>query len=278
VIWLLVIALVIAELLVTEIIHRIDTKKGAARMARTIANNSKALYSGPSEFAEIRAADFGDLNHQLYNRAQAELEAFDFRYLADIENLTATRQMPTMRTFIRALSGDHGSTSAGIYHLKLRGFHRFLQRVGVLPREALFIDLESEFSDGSFLATSNTRGRDLSSDVPGILRQSLPVETTVPDLVAAHRKQFAIQCREGRTATRAGSLAEIRAMQNRLQEAKNRHKKSLGFVDGEQLARIAAKHGNAELNHQLALELKTLRAQNLAASSSTTGTPAVSGR
>jgi hypothetical protein len=67
-------------------------------------------------------------------------------------------------------------------------------------------------------------------------------------------------------------------MQHRLQEAKNRHKKNLGFVDGEQTARIAAKHGSTEQNHELALELKALREQNLAASASVAETPAVSGR
>jgi hypothetical protein len=67
-------------------------------------------------------------------------------------------------------------------------------------------------------------------------------------------------------------------MQHRIQGAKNRHKASVGFVDGEQMARIAARHGNPEANHQLALELKTLRAKNLAAASSSTETPAVSGR
>lgn len=257
----------------SEICRRIFTPK---RAARRIVANSKALYAAPHEFAEIRAADFRDLDHQFYNRAQSELEACGFRHLADIENLTGSRQMPAMRTFIRALSGDHRSTSAGIYQIKFRGFYRLLQLAGVLAQKPFFIDLESEFSDGTFLATSNTSGHDLSSAVPVVQRQSLPQGTPIAQLVAAHREQFARQCQEGRTATKFGSLAELLAMQHRLQEAKNRHKRSLGYVDGEQTARIAARHLNAEDNHELALELKALRAQNLAASPSGAETPAVS--
>jgi hypothetical protein len=260
---------------VPEICRRIFTPK---RAARKIVETSKAIYSRPHEFAEVRAADFRDLDLAFYNRAQAELEAFGFRHVADIEDLTATRQFPGMRTFIRALAGDSGSTSAGIYQLKFRGFYRLLQLVGVLPKKPFFIDLETEFSDGTFLATSNTRGTDLSSDVPGIQRQIFPAETPIAQLVAAHREQSGPQCQEGRIATKVGCLAEIRALQNRLQEAKNRHKKNLGYVDAEQTARIAAKFGNAEDNHALALELRALRAQNLAASPSGADTPAVSGR
>ena len=258
----------------SEIWRRISAKG----LARKIVNDSKALYSNRHEFAEVRAADFRDLNHQFYNRAQAELEAFGFRYLADIEDLTLTRQYPGMRTFIRSMTGDHGAISAGIYQLKFRGFYRLLQLLGVLAKKPFYIDLESEFSDGIFLATSNTSGTDLSGDVPGILRQRAPAETSIPELLAAHRKQVARLCQEGRTIIKVDSLAEVQASQHRLQEAKNRHKTSIGHVDAEQLARIAAKHGDPETNHQLALELKTLRAQNLTAAPSTTATPALSGR
>jgi hypothetical protein len=259
----------------SEICRRIFTPK---RAAREIVENSKALYSAPHEFAEIRASDFRDLDHQFYNRAQAELEAFGFRHVADIEDLTVSRQMPAMRTFVRILIGDHRSTSAAIYHLKFRRFYRLLQLIRVLPQKPFFIDLESEFSDGTFLATSNTRGTDLSGDVPGIQRQTFPAETPIGQLMAAHREEFGRQCQEGRTATKVGCLAEVRAAQHRMQEAKNRHKQTLGHVDGEQTARVAAMFNDTEANHELALELRALRAQNLAASGSAADTPATSGR
>ena len=258
----------------SEIWRRISAKG----LARKIVKDSKALYSNRHEFAEVRAADFRDHNHKFYNRAQAELEAFGFRYLADIEDLTLTRQYPAMRTFIRSMTGDQGSTCAGIYQLKFRGFYRLLQLLGVLAKKPFYVDLESEFSDGIFLATSNTGGTDLSGDVPGILRQKAPAETSIPQLLAAHREQVSRLCQEGRTTIKVNSVTEVRALQHRLQDAKNRHKQSIGHVDAEQVARIAAKHGDPEANHQLALELKTLRAQNLAASPSTTTTPAVSVR
>lgn len=258
----------------SEIYRRIAAK----RAAREIVADSKAIYAGRHEFAEIRAADFRDLDHQFYNRAQAELEAFGFRYMADIEDLTLSRQMPRLRTFVRVLVGENRSTTAAIYHLKFRGFYRLLQLVGALPQKPFFVDLESEFSDGTFLSISNTRGNDLSSDVPGILRQAFAAETPIGQLLAAHREAFQRQIHAGQTATQVGTLAEVHALQHRLQEAKNRHKKSIGYVDAEQVARAAARFDNAEGDQQLARELGVLRDQNLAATASSADSVAVSGR
>ncbi len=251
---------------------------GPKRAAREIVDDSKALYSTRHEFAEIRAEDFRDLDHQFYNRAEAELEALGFGHVADIEDLTVSRQFPAMRTFIRLLTGDQRSTTASIYHLKFRRFYRCLQLVGLLAQKPFFIDLESEFSDGTFLVTSNTRGIDLSSDVPGVCRQALPQATAIAAVVAAHREAFRQMCQGQRTVTKVSTLAEMRALQDRLQAAKNRHKKSLGYVDAEQLARAAAKFEYDDANHQLALELRVLREQNLAGTARGSNAPVVPAR
>ena len=236
------------------------------RVARKIVGDAKALYSAPHEFAEVRAASFRDVDHRFYDSKRAELETLGFQYLADIEDLTLSRQYPSMRTFVRALVGDAGTVSAGIYQLKFRGFYRLLQLFGVLARKPFFVDLESEFSDGTFVATSNTATTDLSSSVPEIHRQSLPQETPVARLLAVHREQVELRRQKGLIPTRVRSMAEVLSLQDRLQQAKNRHKQSLGYVDGEMTAKIAAKFNNPVGDYHLARELNRLRAQNLAAS------------
>jgi hypothetical protein len=257
--WLWFVLLVVVPL----VLQHVFTPK---RAARKIVADTKAIYSAPHEIVEIRAASFRDLNHRFYDNTRAELEAFGFRYLADIEDLTLSRQFPSMRTFIRALIGDEGTISAGVYQLKFRGFYRLLQLVGLLARKPFFVDLETEFSDGTFVATSNTAGTDLSSPVEEIHRYRLAQAAPVAQLLAVHREQVATRLQKGLIPTRLRSLAEARAMQERIQLAKNRHKQSIGFVDAEMTAKIAATTGDAEKNQEVARELKLLRDENLAAS------------
>jgi hypothetical protein len=236
------------------------------RVARKIVADSKALYSAPHEIVEVSAATFRDLDHRFYDNTRAELESLGFQYFADIEDLTLSRQYPSMRTFIRVLTGDEGTISAGIYQLKFRRFYRLLQLVGMLARKPFFVDLETEFSDGTFVATSNTTGTDLSSPVPEIHRYRLPQAVPVAQLLVVHRAQIEVRRQNGLIPTQLRSLAEVRAMQDRIQHAKNRHKQSIGFVDAEMTAKIAATVGDKEKNYELARELKVLRDKNLAAS------------
>lgn len=257
--WLWFVLLVV----VPFILQRIFTPK---RTAQKIVADTKALYSAPHEIVEVRAASFRDLDHRFYDTKRAELEAFGFQYVADIEDLTLSRKYPSMRTFIRALTGDQGTISAGIYQLKFRGFYRLLQLVGLLARKPFFVDLETEFSDGTFVATSNTTGTDLSSPVPEIHRYRLEQAVPIAQLLVVHREQVEVRRQKGLIPTRLRSLAEVRAMQDRIQHAKNRHKQSIGFVDAEMTAKIAATVGDEEKNYELARELKVLRDKNLAAS------------
>lgn len=245
------------------ILQHIFTPK---RAARKIVATSKAIYSAPHEVVEVRASTFRDLDHRFYDATRVELEALGFRFLADIEDLTLSRQFPSMRTFIRSLTGDQGTISAAIYQLKFRGFYRILQLAGLLARRPFFVDFETEFSDGTFLATSNTAETDLNSAVPEIHRYRLAQAAPVAQLLAVHREQLELRRQKGLIPTRVSSLAEARALQDRLQQAKNRHKHGLGYVDAEMTAKIAATVGEAEKNYELARELKVLRDENLAAS------------
>ena len=247
------------------------------KAAREIVADTKAIYTARHKFAEVSASApcFRDLDHGFYARAQAEFDAEGFRYLGDIEDRTVSRQFPKMRTFVRLFLGDGGSISGNAYHGKVRGFWmRLLKLVGLLPAKPFYIDLETEFSDRSFVATSNTLGADLSAEVPGILRQTFAQSTPLAEMVQAHRLVIDRRSAEGIMPLRIYSVGEAWEMQHRLQEVKNAAKAELGYVDHQQIGRVMAQtpgddsFAQAAKDEAFAAELVRLRQQNFSARSS----------
>lgn len=219
-----------------------------ARGAKQIHTDAQALYSAPHEFAEVEARAFRWADHRYYDQTEAALAALGFRKLGDLEDLSTSRVYPAMRTFIRAMAGERGTISAGIFHLKMRGWYRLLVLCRLLPGHLRSVDFETELSDGTFVATGNSLGKDLSSEIPGIARLGLPDATPLAELLAAHREHLAriLGERPGASARRVESLADDLALQGRMQELKNRHKAAQGFVDLEQFDRCTPAASNPD--------------------------------
>ncbi len=194
------------------------------RGARQTVEMNRALYSGSHEFAAVSAADFGRLDLAFYDRMRSLLEAEGFRYLGDVEDLTITRQSPSLRTFIRAMSGDRGEVMASFYHVKARGWMALLQGVGLIPRRLKMLDLESELSDGSWVITANALHLDTTPAPESMDLERLPVRTPAPELLARHRQRLraALAERPELRARRVDSLNEALAAQDRMQQIRNR--------------------------------------------------------
>ena len=215
--------------------------------ADEIVRMQKALYSEPHEFRVVRAADFRDVDIDFYDRTRQFFESQGFRFLGDIEDVTATKEFPQMRTFLRVMAGDDGATQLAIYHLKMRGFFRLLQLIGVLPRNVKQIDLETEMSDGSFVVTANAEGVDTTGAVPRVHRFLHPRDTPAADLLRLHREQVEQATRRDPALqpVRVRTLDHLIQAQHRLQAMKNAHKASFGYMDAKELRQIAGEDSDA---------------------------------
>jgi hypothetical protein len=231
------------------------------RAAKNIAETGEKLYSDLHQYAPVDAKQFRDLDLAFYDRTQAELEILGFRHVGDYEDVTLSRQMPSMRTFIRRMISSDGTVMAGTYHLKYRGFMRLLALFGILPGKPFYLDLETEFSNGSFLATSNTDTGANASPFPGITNQLHPQWMTPSDLLADHRKGMAAVEQQGHSAVKLATASEYQASQDRMQELKNRHRKSQGFIDLELSKTVARNQGNSDASDEMIAELTALQRQ-----------------
>ena len=224
-----------------------DVATDPADAADDIIRTQKALYAEPHEFRSVRPNEIPGLDLAFYDRTEQFFRTQQFKLLGDLEDLTATREFPQMRTFLRVMCGDGGATQLSFYHIKMRGFYRLLQTFGVLPKNMKMTDLETEMSDGSFIVTANSQGSDTTGAVPGVARFQHPMETAPGDLLKMHREQVQQACRRepGLEPVRVGTLDQMIASQHRLQKLKNDHKASMGYMDAKELRQIAGEDSQA---------------------------------
>jgi hypothetical protein len=246
--WILrgvMIALALVWLAVWWLTRELATEPADA--ADDIIRTQKALYAEPHEFRAVRPGEIRGLDLDFYDRTEQFFRAQQFKLLGDMEDVTATREFPKMRTFLRVMSGDGGATQLAFYHLKMRGFYRVLQTFGVLPKNLKMIDLETEMSDGSFIVTANSQGSDTTGAVPRVARFQHPLDTAPGDLLKMHREQVQQACiREpGLQPVRVHTMDDMIASQHRLQKIKNEHKASIGYMDAKELRNIAGEDSQA---------------------------------
>jgi hypothetical protein len=220
-----------------------------ADAAADILKTQKALYSGLHEFRAANPREFKGADLDFYAKSQKVLERNGFRFLGDVEDVTATAEFPQMRSFLRVFSGDGGAVMAAVYHVNMKGMYRMLQRVGVLPKHLKMVDLETELSDGTFIVTCNSKGADTTGAVPRIARFQYSIESTPEELLKLHREQLQqAMIREPLlTPVPARTLEEVLAAQNRLQEIKNAHKKGIGYMDAKELQNISGGEWTPEM-------------------------------
>jgi hypothetical protein len=223
-------------LLVLPIIARWRTR----RRAKKTLTQQKAIYSGEMEFADASPRDFPWLDESFYDDVSDMMRHSGFRFIADLECVTATRQFPGMRTFLRCFIGDADTTAAATYHVRLRGKLRILALLGAIPKEIRAIEFETEFTDRTFLCTNNLAGRNPFADCPAITSNQLDYNTPFDELLAKHRETFAeILATRGVEPICIHSRQDALASQSRMHAIKSAHRKQVGYVTPQQFEQLA---------------------------------------
>ena len=208
---------------------------GAALRARL-----DAVYGEPHELVQVSPSAFPEADIDFYDRAKKELEAKNYRWLADVEDLTLSRIYPQNRTFLRVFTDRGRMIRASAYHLHPRGVViSLLQLVQLYPRHLRVIELVSEVQ-GQFLVTSNTHGVDRLEPPPEAKVERLPLTTRVLDVVAKHEARITEYLRQHpeRTPTNFETLDDIIASIGRAHVAMARHRQKVGGLSRDELERL----------------------------------------
>jgi hypothetical protein len=208
--------------------------------------DTKALYETIHEFRPAEEDDFDDLDVDAYDSAQRQLEGLGFRHLGDIVDETI-EQISGMTTVVRVFASADGTTMAGFYH-----FVPPHAPPGFEDRELLLCDLTTEFGDGTFLASANTETLNPMTPPPGIEHRQHPLETPLAELVALHeaekQKLLAAKLSAGLAASPVviNAIDDAIASAKRQQALKNAFRKRIGYVDPEDVRRIASARADGD--------------------------------
>jgi len=236
----------------------------------------KATYSAPLKFVLASEADFAHLDLPAYAEFRTWAEGQSFRYLADIEfpALSNNSTTPVARAMVRTHLSADGTVGAEYFQVKPR-IDRVLKRLATGLLNLRWIDtprwvwrmlktkncasFETEFDDGTFVASSNAEAAGLLSLPPSIDTVFMPYGTPPQELLDAHRARVRLklqnqpQCR----AIVVTDLAGVREQQHRMSGQKNAYRAAQQWISK---AELNAMTGNRELADAVFEEMRKLQA------------------
>jgi hypothetical protein len=231
----------------------------AKRSAKRFMELRKARFTrGDFECRLVDPAEFPHLDREFYDRARTWFESQGFRFLCDCESPTLSQFSLLQPTFFRTMLSPDGTILGGAVHFQLGPLRaaRVVRRFG-LPPNLKIIEFETELSDGTFMATSNTPDRELP--VPGIDVLRLPAETTPDDLLRVHRERLSavLKARPSVTPTRVETMEEATGSQQRLYALIAKHARSIGYATAADIEKLVGRPLNW-MEQQVAEEVDKL--------------------
>lgn len=238
-----------------------NTQQGAAEILAHI----ESVYVPKHDYVTVHETAFSHLDLGFYRGTQTKLEQDGFLFLEDCEDRTVANApgnvfMPVM---IRTMGSADGSISAGIYHARVRAIWLRILLLVLGKSPGRIVDFETEFSDGSFVCTSNAQGA-AAITMPSLIQvEYLPRSTDVARLLERHRQRISEKEIVTGTAPRVSrSIAEVRAAQDRMNAIKAAYRGEIGGVTKEELERLTPLGGRA-LVHEVHQEIQAIQsAQN----------------
>jgi hypothetical protein len=235
------VVVVLLTLFVRRMLGRVASRLESAGEA--LIDRQKVLYGATHERRPATAEDFAPLDRDFYDSAAAQLVEMGYRQLGDIVDVTIEK-VEQVSPVIRVLTSADGTTLVGLYHLRPR---RVPERMKDL--RLVFCDAQSEVATrGEFLITCNSQGFNQMTPPPKIHPLQLPLETSVQEVKQSHeaRKQKYLAAHPDARFVRIDTLAEAMASQDRQQIIKNEFRSDIGYIDPEEVRRIARAGDHSE--------------------------------
>ena len=230
------------------------TREGAERILAHI----EAIYQPQHAWASVRETDFGHLDLAFYRKTQRLLEEAGFVHLEDCEDLTIERAPANMlqRVLVRVLVSRDGTITAALYHPKLKSVYMRVILAVLGKRLGRITDFETEFTDGSFICTTNAMAAQAITLPDLIESEFLPVKTPPLELLERHRARVSRRIeRSGLQARAFRTVAETRASQHRMEAIKAAFRGEIGGITREELETLS----NAKLAAEVHAEIRRLR-------------------
>jgi uncharacterized protein DUF3592 len=213
------------------------TKQPASleELAVKIEGHFKTLTHQRYEYTPADPKDFQHLDLSFYNESRRHLEERGYIFMADQENITLRQNKGSAPSLLRFLLSRNQATIAILYHFK---------RIALPTKESKVLDLETWFSNGQFVVTSNAAMAGKFDSPPGIDSFFLPAASPIDEVMQAHEgrvNNFLAQ-NPGVAAVRLNGWEDVRRAGDELQRIKSGYRSAAGLSKAE-LERLARRTG-----------------------------------
>ncbi len=232
-------------------------------IAREILTQQKSLYNAPHHFEPTSPDEFLDLDRDFYDQMRQAFEGQGFHFLEDVENVTLSQALPAFHTFVRIMSGESDSIIARI--------HQMLPS-GSAGRDIRTIELTTEFSDFTFVCTTNAQLFLDATETRGIQTNRCPANIPPPELLRRHREAVAemLTRNPGVTVAKTPTLQDVLNSDRHAHAVRSVNRKRNGYVTEEDLKLIRGEP-LTELDRQIFEEINQLEAKERGAENAARG-------
>jgi hypothetical protein len=185
------------------------------------------------EYRTVTPADFPDLNPVFYDEMQNWFESHGYCQLGDCEDLTLSRVYKESPELTRVMVDKDQIICASFYQSRTnRG--RFF-------RVRKMLSLQTEFLDGTYVATANIAGIGELAYAPAIDMLKLPIDTDWQLLLSAHAERISGKLKSNHPpAVPVGSIHEGIGLANRMHAVQASFRRELGYLTRDE---YTAMHG-----------------------------------
>jgi hypothetical protein len=205
-----------------------STRKAVVNIEKSVNTLATAKF----EYAPANPQDFPQLDLGFYDQSQRVLEQQGFTFLTNQENVTLSRKSG-IRTLLRSLVSQDQGIIAYIYHFK---------QPKAPFKEAKVADMESGFTNGHYITTSNAAMAGKLDSPPAIDSLFLSARTPVETVLQTHFERVAgfLSVNPGVASVKITSVADARRFGDELQRVKSQFRQQAGISKAE-LERIAGR-------------------------------------
>ncbi|MGD8452267.1 MAG: hypothetical protein PVJ57_10650 [Phycisphaerae bacterium] len=254
--YLLAVAIVLALLAVLRFLRWRRMRK----LAAGILNDLERIHVPRHEYRPANPGDFPHVDQDFYDGNSAFLSQNGFRFLADMENVTVNAACHVVRTYIRTMLADDGTTAVSLYDPR-RAPEPGQPAVEAVTKLGGVADFGTDFTDGTFIGTSNAPDADVWELPPQMQTEHLGADATLTELIVRHAERVVQYADERPDAHPVvfHSLEDVLASAQQTQAVRAAHRRSLGMITREELRRLAG--GRQGFADELYAEIQRLRAK-----------------
>jgi hypothetical protein len=221
---------------------------------RRAAKNTRPLFDRAIQYRRFPHPKLSAGDTEFYDQSRDELLQRGFILLGDLRDASAPRGSAIHKTPVRVLVDAKGTIMVTVAVVQFPIAERLRNELSGLPTDGT-IDLETEFSDGRFILTSNAESAGLIDFPPQIDTRFFRAGTKIATLLREHRRRVRARLlAHPRLSVRTVSaVREYGESQARQGELKAQFKKKNGYVSEREVRRIAQRGTETALALQAAL-------------------------